>query len=76
MDHGLAGVTVDEFRRALLDAVDRIGVVQPATLREPLSLWLRSVEEQASAQQWTHLLGRPVVAAWNAAQAVLDESAI
>jgi hypothetical protein len=73
MDHQMAGVTVDQFRKALLDAVGRIDVVQPATLREPVSLWLRSVEAQAAAQEWKHLLGRPVISAWNAARAILDK---
>jgi hypothetical protein len=73
VDHQLAGITVEQFRMALRDAVDRIDVVQPAALREPVSLWLRSVEAQAAGQQWKHLLGRPVIAAWNAAHAILDE---
>lgn len=73
MDHQLKSVTIIQFRATLLDAVDRIDVVQPAELREPVSLWLRAVEAQAVAEGWRHLLGRPVVAAWNAAQAILSE---
>ncbi|PWK81706.1 hypothetical protein C8D88_116118 [Lentzea atacamensis] len=72
MDHQLKGVTVGQFRATLLQAVDRIDVVRPEALREPVSLWLRAVE--AEAQQWRHLLGRPVVSAWNAALAILSEA--
>lgn len=75
MDHQLAGVTVTQFRQALRDAVVRVDVVEPATLREPVSLWLRGVDERARREQWADLLGRSVVEAWNAAQAVLNEHA-
>lgn len=75
MDHQVAGLTVAQFRQALRDATDRILVVQPAALREPIALWLRSVEERAAREQWRHLLGRSVVAPWNAAQAILNEHA-
>jgi hypothetical protein len=73
VDNQLAGITVEQFRMALRDAVDRIDVVQPAALREPVSLWLRGVEEQAARQQWADLLGRRVLESWNAARAILDE---
>ena len=73
MDHQLRDVTVDQFRGALLQAVNHIDMVQPAELREPVALWLRSVEAQA--QQWRQLLGRSVVSPWNAAQAILNEHA-
>lgn len=69
MDHQLKGVTVDQFRAALLDAAVRVDVVEPEALREPIALWLRSVEAEAYTQGWKHLLGRP----WNAAQAILSE---
>lgn len=69
MDHRLSGVTVEQFRSTLLQAAGCIEVVQPEALREPLSLWLRAVE--AEAQQWRHLLGRPVVSAWNAALSII-----
>lgn len=73
MDHGLKGMTVDQFRAALLNAAERVQVVQPEALREPIALWLRAVEAEASYHGWRHLLGRPVVSAWNAAQAILAE---
>lgn len=73
MDHTLKGITVTQFRQALRDAADRILVVQPAPLREPLALWLRSTESQAAS--WGNLIGRPAVAAWNAAHAILNEHA-
>lgn len=75
MDHQLKGVTVDQFRAALLDAAVRVDVVEPEALREPIALWLRSVEAEAYTQGWKHLLGRPVVSAWTAAQAVLNAQA-
>lgn len=75
MDNKLAGVTVIQFRQALRDAADRILVVQPVLLREPISLWLRSVEERAAREHWTELLGRSVLEPWNAAQAILNEHA-
>lgn len=68
MDHFLKDVTVIEFRRTLLDAVERIDVIQPVALREPIKLWLRSVEQQARG--WNSLLGRSVISPWNAAQAI------
>lgn len=73
MDHTLAGITVRQFRQALRDAADRVGVIQPPELRTPVWLWLRAVESDAS--RWDHLLGRPGVSAWNAAQAILAEHA-
>jgi hypothetical protein len=70
-DTSLGGVTVEQFRAALLDAAEGIDVVQPPALREPVSLWLRGLEERARREGWPHLLGRQVVDAWNAAQAIL-----
>lgn len=72
MDHSLKGVTVEQFLDTLRDAVANMGVVQPAGLRAPIALWLRSVEARALGERWTHLLGRPVVSPWNAARAVVD----
>lgn len=71
-DTSLRGVTVEQFRTRLLDAAARTDVIQPAALREPVRLWLRAVEERARREDWRQLLGRPVGAAWNAAQAILD----
>lgn len=73
MDHQLKGVTVDQFRAVLLTAVEHVHVIEPAELREPVALWLRAVEAQAASERWTHLLGRRVVSAWNAAQAIIKE---
>lgn len=70
----LQSVTVEEFRAVLLDAVKHVDVVQPPALREPISLWLRGLEETARREGWRHLLARPVVAAWEAAQAILAAS--
>lgn len=70
MDHQLQGVTVNDYRSALRQAADRVDTIQPESLREPVSLWLRAAEVEA--RSWTHLLGRPVVSAWNAAQAILN----
>lgn len=70
-DTAMLGVTVEQFRTALLDAAERIDVVQPPALREPVSLWLRGVEERARREVWTDFLGRHVVDAWNAARAIL-----
>lgn len=67
-------VTVEQFRAVLLDAVQHVGVVQPPALREPIGLWLRSVEERARREKWLNLLGRPVETAWSAAQAILGEA--
>lgn len=67
----LRGVTVQEFRTALRDAVEHVDVVQPPALREPLGLWLRGIDERAGRERWTGLLGRHVVDAWNAAHAIL-----
>ncbi|GAA3877962.1 hypothetical protein GCM10022243_48330 [Saccharothrix violaceirubra] len=64
-------VTVQEFLDDLCDALAHIDVVQPADLREPLSLWLRATEERALRDGWTHLLGRSVTAEWNATRAIL-----
>jgi hypothetical protein len=72
MDHQLRDVTVIQYRRALLQAAERVGVIQPEALREPVSLWLRAAE--AEARSWRSLLGRSVVSAWNAAQAILTAS--
>jgi hypothetical protein len=74
MDHQLRDVTVEQFRSTLLDAVDHIDVIQPEALREPVSLWLRAVEEEA--RQWRHLLGRSVVSPWNAAISILAASEV
>lgn len=73
MDHTLRGVTVKQFRQALRDAAEHVGVVEPESLRQPLWLWFRASE--ADASRWTHLLGHPTVSVWNAAQAVLNEYA-
>lgn len=73
MEFSLRGVTVKQFRQALRDASDHVGVVEPEPLRKPLWLWFRAVEAEAS--RWNDLLGRPCVAVWNAAQAVLNEHA-
>jgi hypothetical protein len=73
MDHALRGVTVEMFIETLRDATANLGVVRPAQLRAPLALWLRAAEERAVRERWTHLLARPVVAEWNAAQAILAE---
>jgi hypothetical protein len=70
-DTAMRGVTVEQFRTTLLDAVDHVDVIQPPALREPVSLWLRGVEERARIEDWKRLLGRPVVTAWNAARAIL-----
>lgn len=71
MDHTLKDVTVAAFRDAIRDAVVRLDTVQPADLREPLSLWLRATEERSVREGWPHLLGRDVIAVWNAARAIL-----
>lgn len=73
MDHTLRDVTVVQFRAALLDAAARVDVVEPESLREPISLWLRALESEAHNEGWKSLLGRNVIAAWNAAQAILRE---
>ena len=65
------GVTVEQFRAVLLEAVKHTDVVQPPALREPVSLWLRSVEERARRENWPDLLGKPVEYAWEAAQVIL-----
>lgn len=70
MDHHLKDVTVIEYRRVLLEAADRVDVIQPEQLREPVRLWLRAAEQDA--RPWSHLLGHSVVSPWNAAQAVLN----
>jgi len=67
----LRDVTVEQFRAVLLDAAGHVEVVQPPTLREPVRLWLRALEERARVENWRHLLGRPVTYAWAAAQAIL-----
>jgi hypothetical protein len=64
-------VSVDQFRAELLDAVAHVDVVQPPALREPICLWLRSLEERARREGWRDLAGRHVVDAWEAAQAIL-----
>lgn len=73
MDHFLRDVDVIEYRAALLDAAARVEVVEPEALREPLALWLRALEEKANIEGWKSLIGRDVVAGWNAAQAILNE---
>lgn len=72
MDHLLKDVTVIQYRSALLRAADRVSVIQPEELREPVRLWLRAAEEDA--RQWASLLGHSVVSPWNAAQAILSHS--
>lgn len=72
MDHQLNGVTVIQFRAALLDAAARVEVVEPEALRGPIALWLRALEEKANIEGWKSLIGRNVVAGWNAAQAILN----
>jgi hypothetical protein len=71
LGHTLAGVTVREFRQALADAADAVEVIEPIALREPVRLWLLAMDEHARRERWSHLLARPVVAEWNAAQAIL-----
>lgn len=73
MDHSFDDVTVAVFLDTLRDAVVHLDVVQPAALRAPLALWFRATEAQAVSEGWTHLLGRSVVAVWNAARAVLGQ---
>lgn len=75
MDHQMRDVTVIEFRAALLDAAARVDAVEPEALREPIALWLRALESEAHNEGWKSLIGRSVVAAWNAAQAILNEHA-
>jgi hypothetical protein len=72
MDHQLKDVTVIQFRAALLDAAVRVDMIEPEALREPIALWLRALEEKANHEGWKSLLGRSVVAGWNAAQAILN----
>lgn len=67
----LRDVTVEQFRAVLLDAAGHTDVVQPPALREPISLWLRGLEERARRENWRHLLGKPVEYAWEAAQVIL-----
>lgn len=74
MDHFPRDVDVIQYRAALLDAAARVDVVEPEELREPLALWLRALEEKANREDWKSLIGRNVVAGWNAAQAILSES--
>lgn len=73
-DTTLRDVTVIQFRAALLDAAARADVVEPEALREPIALWLRALEQKANREGWRSLLGRDVVAAWNAARAILDRN--
>lgn len=68
----LRDVTVEQFRAALLGAASLIDVVQPEELREPISLWLRGLEERARREGWRSLVGKPVEYAWEAAQAILN----
>lgn len=71
LDHHLADVDVTEYRAALLSAAELAPhVVQPPALAEAVTLWLAASAERA--QGWRTLLGRAVVAEWNAARAVLD----
>jgi len=72
VDDRLKDVTVIEYRRALLRTAERVHVVKPEELREPVRLWLRASEEQA--RSWRSLLGQSVVSPWNAAQAILNAS--
>lgn len=72
MDHFLKDVTVIQFRAALLDAAARVETVEPEALREPIALWLRALEQKANLEDWKSLIGRNVVAGWNAAQAILN----
>jgi hypothetical protein len=67
----LRGVTIEQFQAVLLDAAARVDVVQPPALREPISLWLRGLEERSRRDGWINLLGRHVAHAWEAAQAIL-----
>lgn len=67
----LRDVTVEQYRAVLLDAAKHTDVVQPLALREPVRLWLCSVEERARRENWRHLAGRPVEYAWEAAQVIL-----
>lgn len=76
MDHFLRDVDVIEYRAALLDAAARVNVVEPEELREPLALWLRALEEKANREGWKSLVGRNVVAGWNAAQAILSAPSV
>lgn len=71
MDYHLADVDVAEYRAVLLSAAELAPhVVQPPALAEAVNLWLRASAERAT--DWRSLLGREVVAEWNAARAVLD----
>lgn len=72
MDFTLRDVGVIEFRAALLDAAARVDVVEPEELREPIALWLRALEQKANHEGWKSLIGRNVVAGWNAARAILN----
>ncbi len=72
MDHFLRDVDVIQYRAALLDAAARVDVIEPEALREPIALWLRALEEKANREGWKSLIGRNVVASWNAAQAILS----
>lgn len=74
MDHSLKDVTITGFLETLRDAAAHLGGVYPEDLRAPLALWFRATEEHALRERWTHVLGRPVVAVWNAARAVLNDS--
>lgn len=74
MDHRMANVDVVKYRAALIAAADlAVHVVQPPALAEAMELWLRASAERAAG--WRSLLGRDVVAVWNAARAVLDSEA-
>lgn len=72
MGNFLRDVDVVKYRAALLDAAVRVGVIEPAELREPIALWLRALEEKANREGWKSLIGREVEASWNAAQAILN----
>lgn len=74
MDFQLTGVTIERFREALREGAEHVDVIEPAELREPVKLWLRSVEEMSRRQDWKEPLGHPVHGPWEAAQAVLDEA--
>lgn len=79
MDHTMKDVTVQQFWTTLDRAAERLSDpdfkhdVQPPEIREPLTLWFRMMSDHARWGDWKSLLGRPVVAVWNAALAVLDE---
>lgn len=71
LDHDLAGVSAQQYRKTLLAAAEVAPqVVVPDLLGAAVVLWLRAEEERA--RPWLSLLGHSGVAVWNAANAVLD----